>query len=64
MLSKEEEDQQLMEQQRLHKDLERIERFSLNLPGDASSDDSDLDAEKGVAQSTQTKSVWEVATQT
>ena len=65
MLSKEEEEhQQLTEQQQLQKDLERIERFSLNLPGDASSDDTDMDAEKGVAQSTQTRSVWEVATQT
>ena len=58
-------DEQRLLQQR-HADLERIERFSLNLPGDACSDDSDLDAdaEKGVTQSTQTRSVWEVATQT
>lgn len=52
-------------------DLERIERFSLNLPGDASSDESDV--EKGVnttrqtvaaTQSTQTTATWNVATQT
>lgn len=52
-------------------DLERIERFSLNLPGDASSDESDV--EKGVThktaavpltQSTQTNMTWTVATQT
>lgn len=61
--------QRISDQQQV--DFERIERFSLNLPGDASSDESDLDAEKGAArpdvrmtQSTQTRSTWEVATQT
>lgn len=59
---------------RQRQDLERIERFSLNLPGDASSDESDV--EKGVlpnsnrqaataaTQSTQTTATWSVATQT
>lgn len=47
---------------------ERIERFSLNLPGDASSDESDLEQKSrvvpAVAQSTQTVQTWNVATQT
>ncbi|KAI9560873.1 hypothetical protein GHT06_011827 [Daphnia sinensis] len=52
-------------------DLERIERFSLNLPGDGSSDDSDIDNGESckitaapVTQSTQTTVAWNVATQT
>lgn len=52
-------------------DLERIERFSLNLPGDGSSDESDMDNGESckvtalpVTQSTQTAQTWNVATQT
>ena len=52
-------------------DLERIERFSLNLPGDGSSDESDMDNGESckvtavpVTQSTQTAVTWNVATQT
>ena len=52
-------------------DLERIERFSLNLPGDGSSDDSDIDNGEPrkittvpVTQSTQTTMTWNAATQT
>lgn len=52
-------------------DLERIERFSLNLPGDGSSDESDIDNGESckitaapVTQSTQTTVAWNVATQT
>lgn len=52
-------------------DLERIERFSLNLPGDGSSDDSDMDNGESckitavpVTQATQTAQTWNVATQT
>lgn len=52
-------------------DLERIERFSLNLPGDGSSDESDIDNGESckvttvpVTQSTQTAVTWNVATQT
>ena len=45
---------------------ERIERFSLNLPGDASSDESDSERPKppAVTQSTQTVQTWNAATQT
>ena len=51
---------------------ERIERFSLNLPGDASSDESDLEQQRKeeaaidikVTQSTQTIQTWNAATQT
>ena len=59
---------------RQRQDLERIERFSLNLPGDASSDESDVEkgvlpnatrqAATGATQSTQTTATWNVATQT
>ena len=53
-------------------ELERIERFSLNLPGDGSSDESDIDqmgesTQKQIVpmtQSTQTAATWNVSTQT
>lgn len=52
-------------------DLERIERFSLNLPGDGSSDESDIDNGESskvqavpMTQATQTAMTWNVATQT
>jgi hypothetical protein len=57
-------------QERQQVDLERIERFSLNLPGDGSSDDSDLEVQKvtnpdaKVTQSTQTTCAWDATTQT